>query len=328
MILYVLSRKNLSLSLPSSKSTFSQPFKEKCISEVVRIGSIIIFHLSKLWNATFSILCDVIFLVKLQEKIEIDKIGDWDWGWRSLFLAFHLRSAGGGKNDASREKERGRSEKKQKRGRSGKRKRRDNERPSGSGPSGTGPKGPALQARPPDQVRCYHLRANLFSSRFKLPVWRDKNVDQLWLAICYRSRSQPMILRLSVLLDWSCRSRDEPLGAHQKESIINQSVTIAQAVNLGNNQLINQPIRHDRTRCQSRACTSICLSAINQSVDQSINQSDTTARAVNLARALLSVCQQSINQSVDQSINQSGTTARAVNLARALLSVCQQSINQ
>ena len=30
------------------KSTFSQPLKEKCISAVVRIGSILIFHLSKL----------------------------------------------------------------------------------------------------------------------------------------------------------------------------------------------------------------------------------------------------------------------------------------
>ena len=38
----------LTLSLPSSDlSTFSQPFKEKCIGEVVRNSSIIIFHLSK-----------------------------------------------------------------------------------------------------------------------------------------------------------------------------------------------------------------------------------------------------------------------------------------
>ena len=36
---------SLTLSLPSSKSTFSQPSKEKCISAVVRTGSIIIFHL-------------------------------------------------------------------------------------------------------------------------------------------------------------------------------------------------------------------------------------------------------------------------------------------
>ena len=54
----------IAISDASSKSTFSQSFKEKCISEVVRIGSIIIFHLSKLWKAKFVILCDVIFLVR------------------------------------------------------------------------------------------------------------------------------------------------------------------------------------------------------------------------------------------------------------------------
>ena len=71
--------------LPSSKSTFSQPFKDQCISEVVRIGSIFILHpsvyssfiifilhLSKLWKAKFFILCDVIFLAKLQGGI-------WNW---------------------------------------------------------------------------------------------------------------------------------------------------------------------------------------------------------------------------------------------------------
>ena len=47
------------------KSTFSQPLKEEGISELVRIGSIIIFHLSELWKAKFSILCDAIFLVRL-----------------------------------------------------------------------------------------------------------------------------------------------------------------------------------------------------------------------------------------------------------------------
>ena len=35
---------SLTLSLPSSKSTFSQPFKEKCISEVERIVTIFIFQ--------------------------------------------------------------------------------------------------------------------------------------------------------------------------------------------------------------------------------------------------------------------------------------------
>ena len=55
-----------------SKSTLSQHFKERCISEVVRIVSIIIYHLSKLWKATFFILCGVVFLMRLQEKFELD----------------------------------------------------------------------------------------------------------------------------------------------------------------------------------------------------------------------------------------------------------------
>ena len=62
----------LTLSLLSSKSTFSKPFKRKCISEVARIVSIIIFHLSKLWKAKFSKLCDVIFLLMLLGKFDID----------------------------------------------------------------------------------------------------------------------------------------------------------------------------------------------------------------------------------------------------------------
>ena len=37
----------LTLSLPSSTRTFSEPFKEQCIREVVRSGSIIILHPSK-----------------------------------------------------------------------------------------------------------------------------------------------------------------------------------------------------------------------------------------------------------------------------------------
>ena len=45
------------------------------------IDSTIIFHLSKLWRAKFSILCDVIFLVRLQGKFEIDH--SWEWkGWK------------------------------------------------------------------------------------------------------------------------------------------------------------------------------------------------------------------------------------------------------
>ena len=71
--------KRLTLSLPSFKSTYlSQPCKEQRISEVVRIEySIIIFHLSKLWKARFSILCDVILLVRHQGKFNIDH--SWEW---------------------------------------------------------------------------------------------------------------------------------------------------------------------------------------------------------------------------------------------------------
>ena len=32
----------------------------------------IMFHLSKLWKATFFVLCDAILLVRLQGKFEID----------------------------------------------------------------------------------------------------------------------------------------------------------------------------------------------------------------------------------------------------------------
>ena len=44
----------------------------KCISEVARICITIIFHLSKLWKAKLSLLCDVIFLVGLKGKFDID----------------------------------------------------------------------------------------------------------------------------------------------------------------------------------------------------------------------------------------------------------------
>ena len=42
------------------------------MDEVVRIGSVIIFHLSELWKAKFFILFDATFLVELQGKLEID----------------------------------------------------------------------------------------------------------------------------------------------------------------------------------------------------------------------------------------------------------------
>ena len=43
----------------------------------MRIGNMIISHLNKLWKAKFFTLCDVIFLVRLQEKFEIDH--SWEW---------------------------------------------------------------------------------------------------------------------------------------------------------------------------------------------------------------------------------------------------------
>ena len=43
--------------------------------------SIVIFHPSKLWKAKFSILCDVILLVRLHGKCNIDHF--WKWkGWQ------------------------------------------------------------------------------------------------------------------------------------------------------------------------------------------------------------------------------------------------------
>ena len=59
--------------------------KRNCISEVVRIGGIIIFYLSKLWKAKFFMLCDVIFLVRLQEKLDIDR----SWEWKGRYFNYH-----------------------------------------------------------------------------------------------------------------------------------------------------------------------------------------------------------------------------------------------
>ena len=59
---------------PKFKKYILSTFQRKMYSEVVRTGSIIIFPLNKLWKAKFSLLCDVIFLVRLQEKFEIDRL--------------------------------------------------------------------------------------------------------------------------------------------------------------------------------------------------------------------------------------------------------------
>ena len=67
--------KGLTLSIPRSTST-----------EVGRIGSVIISHLSKLWK--FFKLCDVIFLVRLPGEFEIDH----SWECRRTGLIFDLRT--------------------------------------------------------------------------------------------------------------------------------------------------------------------------------------------------------------------------------------------
>ena len=82
------------LTHPGSWSTFSQPFTEICASDVVRVGSIVIFHLSKLWKAKFFVLCGVILfwygcrgnlrLITLgsetvNRKIHSVKVQQWDW---------------------------------------------------------------------------------------------------------------------------------------------------------------------------------------------------------------------------------------------------------
>ena len=51
------------------------------MSDVARICSIITFHLSKLWRVKFSILCDVIFLVRLQGNFDIDHSQEWKGYW-------------------------------------------------------------------------------------------------------------------------------------------------------------------------------------------------------------------------------------------------------
>ena len=71
---------NLTLWLTSSKSTFSQTSKENMYVMTI----ILIFNLSKLWKATFFILCDVIFMVRLQEKFEIDH------SWSERVKSWHL----------------------------------------------------------------------------------------------------------------------------------------------------------------------------------------------------------------------------------------------
>ena len=78
------------LSHPSSKGSFSKLLKEKCISEVVRIGSIIFFCLSKLWKAKFFILCDSLLRWGCRGSLKLITTGServtrrrWSWGRRT-----------------------------------------------------------------------------------------------------------------------------------------------------------------------------------------------------------------------------------------------------
>ena len=80
---------NIKAFAPKFKKYIAKPFNEKCtVCEVVRIGSIIIFHLSKLLESKFFILCNVILMVRMQGKFEIDHF--WEWAiapshfWRLL----------------------------------------------------------------------------------------------------------------------------------------------------------------------------------------------------------------------------------------------------
>ena len=59
----------LHISLQKFKTYILPIFKEKMYKWGSGVGSMIIFHLSKLWKAKFFILCDVIFLLRLQGKI-------------------------------------------------------------------------------------------------------------------------------------------------------------------------------------------------------------------------------------------------------------------
>ena len=70
----VLGEANVSDHLCSCpRASLFQPFKEKYISRLVRIGSITIFHLNDLQKTKFFILCDALFLVRMQAgKVEMD----------------------------------------------------------------------------------------------------------------------------------------------------------------------------------------------------------------------------------------------------------------
>ena len=60
---------------------------------------VIIFHLSKLWKAKFSILCGVIFMVRLKGKLELDH--SWEWkGWNLAVCSLVRRLSPTGREPA------------------------------------------------------------------------------------------------------------------------------------------------------------------------------------------------------------------------------------
>ena len=92
----------LTLSLLSSKSTSSQPFKDKVYEWGSENWCIIIFYLSKLWKSKLFILRDVMILMRLQGKFDIDHSEEWrrERGlvWIHLSQMVLGTSPGGGKD--------------------------------------------------------------------------------------------------------------------------------------------------------------------------------------------------------------------------------------
>ena len=66
---------------------FSQPFKEECMSDVVRIISIIIFSSHEAIKNQVLHTCDIIFLLRLQGKFDIDH--SWEWKGAVFCIQLH-----------------------------------------------------------------------------------------------------------------------------------------------------------------------------------------------------------------------------------------------
>ena len=66
---------NFQVINPSSQYKFSWPFKNRCMSEVMRIDSSVSFYLSKLSNAKFSILYDISLVRDWKRKLKLITVG-------------------------------------------------------------------------------------------------------------------------------------------------------------------------------------------------------------------------------------------------------------